>query len=344
MIWLAWRQSRAQIVLALGILAGLAALYLTTGPGLARLYNGSGLPSCHAADGCPALVNTFVTQMKADAVYPFLYFFGLGALLLTPPLIGAFWGAPLISRELEGETLRLAWSQSVTRTRWTLLRLAVAGGAGMVFAGLFSLLLTWWAAPIDRAGGFPITGGQLARFAPDAFDVRGVVPVAYAALAFTFGITVGMLIRRTVPAMAVTLAGYAVLQYAVPTWIRPHLFSPDRFTSAPLNVSAFTDYQMDHNGHMALPTDFPGAWIVSDQTVLPTGATFSMPNVPACATGTQQQCTDWLGTQHLRQVVTYQPAGRFWDFQWAEAAGYLAVALILAGFCLWWIRQGRTQG
>lgn len=41
-------------------------------------------------------------------------------------------------------------------------------------------------------------------------------------------------------------------------------------------------------------------------------------------------------------MVTYQPAERFWDFQWAETAGYLALALVLAGFCVLWIRRGRA--
>ena len=33
-------------------------------------------------------------------------------------MIGAFWGAPMVARELETGTHRLVWNQSVTRTRW----------------------------------------------------------------------------------------------------------------------------------------------------------------------------------------------------------------------------------
>jgi len=36
----------------------------------------------------------------------------------VPGLIGIFWGAPLVARELETGTYRLAWTQSVTRKRW----------------------------------------------------------------------------------------------------------------------------------------------------------------------------------------------------------------------------------
>ena len=40
-----------------------------------------------------------------------------------PALIGAFWGAPLITREFEAGTFRLAWNQSVTRARWLAIKL-----------------------------------------------------------------------------------------------------------------------------------------------------------------------------------------------------------------------------
>ena len=48
------------------------------------------------------------------------------------------------------------------------------------------------------------------------FDARGIVPLGYAAFAFALGVTVGMLIRRTVPAMAITLAVFVAVQIAMP--------------------------------------------------------------------------------------------------------------------------------
>ena len=74
---------------------------------------------------------------------------------LTPLVIGAFWGAPIIARELEAGTHRLTWNQSVTRTRWLLVKIAIGGGAAMLFAGIAGLLLSWWAGPIDRPAGSP---------------------------------------------------------------------------------------------------------------------------------------------------------------------------------------------
>jgi hypothetical protein len=40
-----------------------------------------------------------------------------------------------------------------------------------------------------------------------------------------------------------------------------------------------------------------------------------------------------------RQQVTYQPASRFWAFQWYETAIFVGLALALAGFSFRWIRR-----
>ena len=98
--------------------------------------------------------------MRADGIFPVLYIAGLILLYVTPGIIGVFWGAPLVTRELEAGTFRLAWNQGVTRTRWIAVKLAAVGLAAMAVSGLLSLAVTWWASPVDRAGGFlPASGG-----------------------------------------------------------------------------------------------------------------------------------------------------------------------------------------
>jgi hypothetical protein len=56
---------------------------------------------------------------------------------------------------------------------------------------------------------------------------------------------------------------------------------------------------------------------------------------------TFQACQQALGGLHLRQMVTYQPASRYWVFQWYETAIFVALALALAAFCFWWVRRRR---
>ena len=338
MIWLTWRQFRAQTVVAAASLAGFAVIFGVTGPNLAHAYAASGLASCRG--NCTSLSSTFLSQVKSDSVYPLLYFAGGAALYLTPALIGTFWGAPLVSRELEAGTLRLTWNQSVTRTRWMAAKLGLVGLVAMATAGLLSLMVTWWSGPIDQVGGFPVTAGQLSRFSPLVFDARGFAPVGYVAFAFTLGVTVGVLTRRTLPAMAIVLACVAVVQLGWPSVVRPHLIPPATSTStASVNVSTA---RVGHEGELAVPvTGMPGAWIVSNQTITPAGKVFVLPDVAACNTGTQQQCNRFLATQHLRRRITYQPASRFWAFQAYETAIFVVLSLALAGFSVWRIRSRR---
>jgi len=108
----------------------------------------------------------------------------------------------------------LAWNQSVTRTRWLAVKLGLVGVASMATAGLFSLMVTWWAAPIDKV--------VMNRITPELFPARGIAPIGYAAFAFALGVAAGVLVRRTVPAMAVTLAIFALIQVVMPVWVRPY--------------------------------------------------------------------------------------------------------------------------
>jgi hypothetical protein len=50
-----------------------------------------------------------------------------------------------------------------------------------------------------------------------------------------------------------------------------------------------------------------------------------------------------LASHGIRVAVTYQPASRFWEFQWTEATIYFAAALALVGFCAWWLHRRRLS-
>ena len=246
MIWLTWRQYRAQTAVAVMTLTAFAVILGVTGPNLAHAYAASGLASCRA--NCSSLASTFLSQMKSNAVYPLLYFAGGAALYPVPALIGVFWGAPLVTGSRDRH-LRLAWNQSVTRTRWMAAKLGLIGLAAMATAGLLSLMVTWWSGPIDQAA-VPGDMGQLSRFSPLMFDARGLTPIGYAAFAFPLGVTVGVLIRRTVPAMAVTLAARC-RPGGLASVVRPHLIPPATATSA-VSVDVNTA-RVGHNGGLAVP-------------------------------------------------------------------------------------------
>ncbi len=232
MIWLTWRQFRAQAVTAAAALAVFAVLLAVTGPHLASLYAASGISGCYS-QSCGQLASNFLSQLRTG-IYPAVYLLGIAGIVLAPAVIGIFWGAPLIARELEAGTFRLAWTQSVTRARWLAVKLTLTGLAAIAVTEALSLIQAWWAAPVGQAARLATTSSfplGMSPFSLLAFDAHGITPLGYAAFAFTLGVTSGVLIRRAVPAMAITLAIFAAVQVAMPLWIRPHLFPPDHTTS-----------------------------------------------------------------------------------------------------------------
>jgi hypothetical protein len=328
MIWLTWRQFRTQAAVVFGPIAVFAVLLAATGPRLARRY-GTG---------------SFLNEI--GGVDTALYLLGAVAVLAVPFVIGMFWGAPMIARELEAGTHRLVWTQSSTRTRWLVTKLGLTGLAAMAAAGLLSLAVTWWSSPIDKAiadssGAPPGTGFLIfPRLSPEMFDSRGIVPLGYAAFAFVLGVTVGVVVRRILPAMAIVLAVLSVTQIAMSVGVRPRLETPERLTTT---ITAANILRIDRSGDLTVAVDRPGAWGTAQRTVDASGRTVRPPSwMGDCLPGPgrrDQGCFARLEREGYRQVVTYQPAGRFWAFQRDETLIYLALALLLAGLCTWWTRH-----
>jgi hypothetical protein len=339
MIRFAWTRFRTQAAVAAGALAILPVILLVTGIRLAHAYD-TAVAVCKQQGNCATnLGNAFPSNgylTASNGMHPLV--------IAIPCVLGMFWGAPLAAREFETGTFRLAWTQGVTRTRWLAAKLAVVGAASMAVAGLLSLMVTWWSSPIAAA--------QMGtRLDPGIFSEGGIAPVGYAAFAFAFGVTAGLLSRRTLPAMAVTLAIFvAAVWFAFPFWVRPHLLPPVQATSA-LNIASVVEtgagVQGARPGDLFVQTqvNMPGDWVLSTQIITPAGRPASSePATRACtgATSTTKTCDAYLESLHLRQTVTYQPASRYWAFQWYETAIYLALALLLAGLCFLRIRPGRS--
>jgi ABC-type transport system involved in multi-copper enzyme maturation permease subunit len=102
-------------------------------------------------------------------------------------------GAPLVSRELELGTHQFAWTQSVTRRRWLTFRLGGAVGVALLAVAAQQVTLS----TVRTVG--PVLPGD------PHFLVHGVLPYALAAFTVTFGALAGAVIRRTVPALGITL-------------------------------------------------------------------------------------------------------------------------------------------
>lgn len=366
MIRLSLLQFRIQAITTAALMAAFAVLLAATGPHLASMYAADGLDHCHGGSSCANLASYFTGSLLRSP-YAVLWLLSLGIILLAPAVIGLFWGAPLIARELETGTAAVAWNQSVTRTRWLAVKLAAGVLAAIVVTEVLCLMQDWWAAPIRAAvaDGGSAGGVAQSRFSQLNFATHGVTPLGYAVFAFALGVTAGALIRRTVPAMAVTLAIFAALQVAIPLWVRPNLAPADHvaipvswhgnFSPAQSGPggSTFTLYAVNLPGQI-------GAWLLSSGPVNAAGQPVST-TPPACAsiakggisTGSSQASQGGSGapatgaaaflaclsSHGIKEAITYQPASRYWRFQWTETALYLGLAVALAGYCFRRLRR-----
>ncbi|GAA2280853.1 MULTISPECIES: ABC transporter permease [Kitasatospora] len=329
MIWLTWRQFRLQFLVAASALSAVTAYLLISGFQLHNAYN-------NALAGCPNGGCSPLSQLTTQ--YQFPYYLGSGLVLLVPGLIGAFWGAPLIARELETGTHRLIWNQSISRTRWLAVKLLSIGLAAVVTTGLLSLLVSWFASPLDRINNN--------RFIPLLFGARGVVPLGYAAFAVALGTCAGLLIRRSVPAMAATLAVFAAVQVLMPLAARPHLESPVRgnvaLTSEAIKSASLIGFTNGTGPTAAYVADLnvPGAWVLSGPEPVRTssGQALTMATQPCAKVSDEATRDACLANADLHVTATYQPADRYWAFQWCETAIFLALTVGLTGFSAWWLR------
>lgn len=351
MIRLTWRQFRLQAWISLGLLAIVAILFLSTGPHIAHLYDiyNRAQAACASSGDCREVS---IKLSKADAL---LELIGT-ALVALPALIGAFWGAPLIAREFENGTQRLVWTQSISRARWISVKLAVVGGASIISTALLSFMVTWWSRPIDHS--------NANRFGAGLFGERDIVPLGYAAFGFALGVALGLVIRRTLPAMAATLGVFLGIRLAFTYLVRPHLLAPLHLRT-PLNTTAIGFGSSNGGAASLFPSDpnLPNAWIFSTRIVdagghgltpatvatsCPTlGQSFPPPPgsggqirtvAPAGAHTALQDCVTKLSAAY-HQTTTYQPASRYWIFQSFETAIFLVAAALLVVFCLWRIRH-----
>jgi ABC-type transport system involved in multi-copper enzyme maturation permease subunit len=350
MIRLSARQFRTQAYLATGLLALVAIMLASTGPHFAHIYDvfAEAQAACGASPACP---NVHLSISTLDSL---LELIGT-ALIVVPALVGAFWGAPLISREFENGTHRLAWTQSVTRARWIAVKLALVGAASVAATGLLSLMVTWWSSPMDRA--------NLNRFDAGLFGERNLTPLGYAAFAFALGVTFGVVIRRTVPAMAATMGVFLGVRLGFTYLVRQHLISPRHLSTS---LAAVAQGYGSNSGAASQSSLFlgapnlPNAWIYTTQALdssgrtltpltvntacpqlsLPSGLASGASQVHASASAQDafQTCVARLSTAY-HGVVTYQPASRYWLFQCYEAGIYLAAALALVALTVYWLHR-----
>ena len=263
MIRFTWMQFRFQALVALAGLAIVAVVLGLTGPSLVHLYDASGFTTCSAHGDCSTVTNGLLSHDRHSPRR------SVPCCSSYPRIIGLFWGAPLVAREFETGTFRLVWAQGVTRTRWIAIKLTIVGLASMAVAGLFSLMVTWWSSPLDR-----VNPNQFSTL----FAERGIVAIGYAAFAFALGVTSGLLIRRTLPAMVATLVAFVIVRLGV-TKLRPYFQAP--LTLREKLATGAHGIVQTIPGAGAAPPPHLGDWVLSSNVLSASGQAFNQAKI-AC--------------------------------------------------------------
>jgi hypothetical protein len=326
---LVWRLQRAQAAIAAVLLAGFAAVLVVTGLSMASQWH-TMLLGCAASGTCGDLGAT--VSLGGSVAGHDLVILSLAA----PVLFGMLVGAPLLAHEFEAGTTEFAWAQSVTRSRWLLVKAGWTLLAAAVWGGVIAALVTWWSGPRNAL--------LQNAFQPSTFDLQGLVPVGYAVFAAALGIAAGALLRRTVPAIAVTLGGFIGVRLLIADAVRPHYlgtvtayFSPklDTFTP-PGSAWLITQGLVGKNGQVlsgSASTPMINGVPISSLSASCQSLVSARPGLRAVArghvAGLSHAVLSCLQSSGVRGFATYQPASHYWPFQGIETGIYAALALAL---------------
>jgi ABC-type transport system involved in multi-copper enzyme maturation permease subunit len=188
------RLCRGQILVTATLLIALGVGFTIDGASVSAFIRDHRVTDCVPTEPFCDSLNAQVQQRYAT--------FGqlLPYLGLLSAAVGAFWGAPLLSREYETGTAKLAWTQSVPRRSWMVAKVATLGGLVVVGGAALGLMVSGW---LSVFAGFTVAG-----VAPDLsfLAVRGPAPAGWWLFGFAVGVAAGAVVRRTLGAIVITFA------------------------------------------------------------------------------------------------------------------------------------------
>ena len=327
MAWVTWRQHRLALAGVVAVFGAPAVYLLISGLPMHDAYRA--VTACRplGSVSCRQVANNFLQTYSQRSTLT------AGVLQAMPALIGAFVGAPVLAREFETGTFRYAWTQAFGRARWTIAKLAPLAVAVTLAAAAFSLLCTWYYQPIIGARG---GDSDTSSLAPTIFDLHGVALPAWTLAGFAIGALAGILIRRVTPAMFATIAVWVGLAFLTGAYLRPHYEAPLVTSNPNTPAGAFVINQGLFRGGN------PASLSMINGTLRPVDVQALTPDVFQPGPSTPLNFEDpvqYLIQHGYTQLTTYQPASRFWTFQWIEGGWLLALSLLLIATTVWRVRR-----
>jgi hypothetical protein len=267
-------------------------------------------------------------------------------------LFGMFLGAPLLAREFDQGTIRFAWTQGAGPLRWCAVKLTTFAAATIVAGAAIGLLASWSLQPFNELGASD-------RWQNTQFGTAAGTAAGWAVLAFMLGVLAGLLIRRSVPAMAATAAALTGL-LGLTYWKLNHLLLASRPLAGPDPALAeVAGLASTTRGPLRIedPVFFTGAgrlnsgppgslllrgWYTGPDGHRVTGGPPAAHLVSAFGRARPGTWASWLAQHHYAFWVSYQPGSRYWIFQSIEGGTMLVVALLLGAATLWLVRLRRV--
>ena len=320
MIRFTWMQFRIQALVALCALAIVAIVLGVTGPNLVHLYDTSRFATCGAHGDCSHDRERAAVSRPPPARPQF-------RIARRPRTHRTVLGGATRGSRVRDRNLPPCVGPGRHPHPLDCRQAGLVGLASMAVAGLFSLMVTWWSSPLDR-----VNPNQFSTL----FAERGIVAIGYAAFAFALGVTAGLLIRRTLPAMVTTLVGYVIVRLGV-TKLRPYFQAP--LTLREKLATGAHGIVQSIPGAGAAPPPHLGDWVLSSNVLSASGQAFDQAKI-ACsifvrpgesASSAHSAATACMARARtysagLRDVVTFQPSSRYWLFQSYEMAIFLGLA------------------
>jgi hypothetical protein len=307
-IWLGWRQQRTETLIAGALLVFVAAILVPVGIDMAHVYSQDGLSHClgfSSSRVCGEAVGSFQQRFNRYTAL-------VGWFNLVPGLFGVALAAPFVL-ELERGTHRLAWTQSITRRRWVVTKLALAVASTLTAATILLAIYLWWRAPLVRIEG---------RMESGAFDSQGTVVLGYSLFALGLALAIGALWRRAIPAVMASFVAYFAARIFVDTWLRQRFIEPRSLT---FHAGSGEPRAMFH------------AWVISERPSDAHGSVFAPPFGACLRAGravlNEKRCLA-IGGGDVRAL--FEPAARFWALQGIETALFAGTGLALIAFAGWW--------
>ncbi len=338
MMWVTWRQQR-YTVSAVAILAvALTGWALKNGYQLHTLLHQYGAAPCNSGKGSAGSYENYcavVVRRLSSAQSPrnFIAAFGLA----LPLILGIALGVGAIAGELDRKTARLAWTQSVSRTRWLMNKILVSLTLMLLILVPLSFVFSWWVH----------TSQYASRIAPTGFNEAGWMIAMIGVVSFALSLLLGLYVRSVGWAASAAVLLLLILFYLMSSDVRPHLvpISETSITSTSVTSGSST-YSFEVLGA-------PGnSWLLF-QGIIPARSNSLPPSSQATQrldtlfnrcqnavnASVSNSATYCLGRLGLKDVALYVADDEFWNLQLREGGLYLALAGLFVGLSAYGITR-----